>query len=46
MSNNQQEIDQVLTKLMDPRTIRIRSQAILDLIKQNKSAYFALEPEK
>lgn len=46
MSNNQQEIDQVLATLMDPRTIRIRSQAILDLIKQDKSAYFALEPEK
>lgn len=46
MSNKQPEIDQVIATLMDPRTIRIRSQAILDLIKHDQSAYFVLEPEK
>lgn len=46
MSNKQVEIDQVLATLMDPSSIRIRSQAILELIKHDKSAYFALETEK
>lgn len=46
MSYKQQEMDPVIATLMNPRTIRTRSQAILDLIKHDKSAYFALDSEK
>lgn len=46
MSNEQQEIAQVLTTLNDPRTIRLRAQAILERVKHDKSAYFSLESEK
>lgn len=46
MNNKKQEIEHVLATLYDLRTIRIRSHAILDWVKQNKSSYFALDPEK
>ncbi len=36
----------VLTTLRDPRTIRARAQAILNLAKQDKLEYFALNSEK
>lgn len=44
--SNPQQIDSVIATLMDPRTIRKRSQAILELVKHDKSAYFALDSEK
>ncbi|CAM3076725.1 putative biotin synthetase like protein [Legionella steigerwaltii] len=46
MSNQQQEIAQVLATLKDPRTIRLRAQAILERVKHDQSAYFSLDPEK
>lgn len=44
--NNQQHNDPVLTMLHDPRTIRHRAQAILNLAKHDKLTHFALQPEK
>ncbi|HHT0594131.1 TPA: URC4/urg3 family protein [Legionella anisa] len=44
--SNEQEIVQLLATLRDPRTIRVRSQAILERVKQDQSAYFFLDPEK
>ncbi|KTD05035.1 URC4/urg3 family protein [Fluoribacter gormanii] len=44
--SNEQETAHVLDTLKDPRTIRVRSQAILERVKQDKSAYFSLDPEK
>ncbi|MBI2785948.1 MAG: URC4/urg3 family protein [Legionella longbeachae] len=46
MSNEKQEISQVIATLRDPRTIRARSQTILEWVKQGKSTYFALDSEK
>ena len=46
MSDEQQEIARVLATLYDPKTIRTQSQAILQLVKQDKSAHFAYNPEK
>ncbi|WP_392536384.1 URC4/urg3 family protein [Legionella sp. 227] len=46
MSNEQQEIAHVLATLKDPRTIRLRSKAILERVKHDQSAYFSLDPEK
>ncbi|MCW8408328.1 URC4/urg3 family protein [Legionella sp. PATHC035] len=46
MSNEQQEIAHVLATLKDPRTIRLRSQAILERVKHDQSAYFCIDPEK
>lgn len=44
--SNEQEIAKVLATLRDPRTIRVRSQAIFERVKQDKSAFFSLDPEK
>ncbi|WP_454784405.1 URC4/urg3 family protein [Legionella sp. WA2024007413] len=44
--SNVHETAQVIATLKDPRTIRVRSQAILDRVKQDKSVYFVLDPEK
>ena len=44
--SNEQETAQVLATLKDPRTIRVRSQAILERVKEDKSVYFSLDPEK
>ncbi|KTD40295.1 URC4/urg3 family protein [Legionella parisiensis] len=44
--SNEQEIAKVLATLGDPRTIRVRSQAILERVKKNQSQYFFLDPEK
>lgn len=44
--SNEQEIARVLTTLREPRTIRVRSQAILERVKQGQSAYFSIDPEK
>lgn len=46
MNKEQQEIEQVLTLLRDPRTIRARAQTILNLAKQDKLTHFALDTEK
>lgn len=44
--SNKQEIARVLATLRDLRTIRVRSQAILERVKQDQSAYFFLDLEK
>lgn len=46
MNKEQQTQDPVLTMLRDPRTIRHRAHAILELAKQNKLNHFSLQPEQ
>ncbi|CAM4491531.1 MAG: hypothetical protein LEGION0403_FIIPPAGN_01658 [Legionella sp.] len=46
MNKEQQKQDPILTMLRDPRTIRHRAHAILELAKQNKLQHFSLQPEQ
>lgn len=45
MSNEEQR-DQILAHLRDPKTIRQQAQRILSLAKQDKLTHFALDPEQ
>ncbi|HAT8324198.1 TPA: DUF1688 family protein [Legionella pneumophila subsp. pneumophila] len=46
MNNQEQQIQNVLNTLRDPRTIRTRSHRILNLAKQNRLEHFSLNPER
>ena len=46
MNKEQKKQDPVLAMLRDPRTIRNRAHAILELAKQNKLNHFSLQPEQ
>ncbi|HFL3389496.1 TPA: DUF1688 family protein, partial [Legionella pneumophila] len=46
MNNQEQQIQNVLNTLRDPRTIRTRSHRILNLAKQNQLEHFSLSPER
>lgn len=45
MSNDPQQIEQVIATLRDPHTIRQRAQTILNWVKQGKSTHFSLDLE-
>ncbi|HAU3586100.1 TPA: DUF1688 family protein [Legionella pneumophila] len=46
MNNQEQQIQNVLNTLRDPRTIRTQSHRILNLAKQNRLEHFSLSPER
>ncbi len=46
MNNEEQQADQIITKLRDPATIRIQAHRLLNLAKQDRLQHFALDPEK
>ncbi|HAU2358115.1 TPA: DUF1688 family protein [Legionella pneumophila] len=46
MNNQEQQIQNILNTLRDPRTIRTQSHRILNLAKQNRLEHFSLSPER
>ncbi len=44
--NNEELVEQVLTRLRDPKTIRVQAHRILNLAKQNQLEHFTLDLEK
>ncbi|BCA94536.1 hypothetical protein TUM19329_08970 [Legionella antarctica] len=46
MNNEEQQANQIITKLRDPATIRLQAHRILNLAKQDRLEHFTIDPEK